>query len=36
MVSGFLRVSLVKNVERENKTTGKWKNWKGLAVGKKR
>ena len=26
----------VKNVERENKTNGKWKEWKSLAVRKKR
>jgi hypothetical protein len=33
MVSGL---SGVKNVERENKTIGKWKGWESLAVRKKR
>jgi hypothetical protein len=33
MVSGL---SGVKNAETENKTFGKWKGWKSLAIGKKR
>ena len=31
----ILAVSRVKNAERENKTTGKWKEWKSVAVKKK-